>query len=238
MMLRSVNNTPPRSRLHAIVSNGMGRALLLIGLTALVLAVMALLWGRWVPVGPAESVDRPPGAGISSGEQPPESTPNGSTGATDGVSALWTQVDESTMAALPPYADDWSAQGRVLVEVSDLDRLWGTQVGDRLGLPVPQLRTTYQAVVDEIDEGAGARALVGTIAGSDGYRRRSVVTIGPASLFAFIDTPNGTYEFAIDLGRHRHGWLVPSSSMQARWDFSKPDYFIDRDRNAGRDLAP
>ena len=82
----------------------------------------------------------------------------------------------------------------------------------------------------EVDEDVGARALVGTITGSDGYRRRSVVTIGPTSLFAYIDTPNGTYEFAIDLGLHRHGWLLPTSSMLAGWDFSEPDYFIDRSR--------
>ncbi|MCZ0954924.1 MAG: hypothetical protein OXQ89_14065 [Rhodospirillaceae bacterium] len=139
------------------------------------------------------------------------------------------------MAILPPYTEEWSVEGRALVEVLNTDRLWAAQVGDRLALPVPQLGTTFRSVVDEIDEDVGARALVGTITGSDADGHRNVVTIGPTSLFAFIDTPNGTYEFAIDLALHQHGWLVPTSSMLAGWDFSQPDYFIDRDRDTGSD---
>lgn len=199
---------------------------------------MALLWGRWVPVEPARNVDRQQDVGVQQSEQSTESASAASTAGTDDVSPLWVQVDESTMAVLPPYVDDWSAEGRVLVEVSAIDGLWAAQVGDRLALPVPQLGTTFRSVVDEIDEDVGARALVGTITGSDGYPRRSVVTIGPTSLFAFIDTPNGTYEFAIDLGLHQHGWLVPTSSMLAGWDFSEPDIFIDQDGDAGSDISP
>ena len=146
--------------------------------------------------------------------------------------SLWVEVDESTVAMLPPYSENWSTEGRVLVEVSATDWLWAAQVGDRLALPVPQLGTTFRSVVDEIDEDVGARALVGTITGSDGYRHRSVVTIGPTSLFAYFDTPNGTYEFETDLGLNQHGWLVPTSSMLAGWDFSEPDYFIDQDGDA------
>ncbi|MCY3604481.1 MAG: hypothetical protein OXH45_01855 [Gammaproteobacteria bacterium] len=213
----------------------MRRPLLVIGLTAIVLLVLALMWGRWDPVEPARNVDRQPEAAVSQSEQPTESASTASTDATDDLNPLWTQVDESTMAVLPPYANEWSPEGRVLVEVSAIDWLWSAQAGDRLALPVPQLGTTFRSVVDEIDEDVGARALVGTITGSDGYRRRSVVTIGPTSLFAFIDTPNGTYEFAIDLALHQHGWLVPTSSMLAGWDFSKPDYFINRDGDAGTD---
>ena len=219
----------------------MRRPLLVIGLTAVVLFVMALLWERRDPAGPAGDIEPQPDLGVSPSEQPEESVPAVSTDLTDtadDVSPLWAQIDESTLAVLPPYAEDWSAEGRALVEVSDTDRLWAVQVGDLLALPVPQLGATYQAVVEEIDQGAGARALVGTITGSDGYSGRSVVTIGPASMLAFIDTPNGTYEFEIELDRHQHGWLVPSSSMLAGWDFSKPDYFIDQDDDAGGGISP
>lgn len=216
----------------------MRRTLLAIGMTAMILVVVALLLGRWDAAGPDGNAGSPPGADRPLEEQPADAAPAVSTDAADGDGPLWAPVDESNLAALPPYAGDWSAGGRALVEVAATDRLWAVPVGARLALPVPQLGTTYQAVVEEIDEGAGARALVGTIAGSDGYRRRSVVTIGPTSLFAFIDTPNGTYELAVELDRYEHGWLVPTSSMLAGWDFSEPDYFIDQDGDAGSDIAP
>ena len=219
----------------------MRRPLLVIGLTAVVLIVMALLWERRDPAGPAGDIEPQPDLGVSPSEQPEESVPAVSTDLTDtadDVSPLWAQIEESTLAVLPPYAEDWSAEGRALVEVSDTDRLWAVQVGDLLVLPVPQLGATYQAAVEEIDQGAGARALVGTITGSDGYPRRSVVTIGPASLLVFIDTPNGTYELEIELDRYEQGWLVPSSSMLAGWDFSEPDYFVDQDGDAGGDIPP
>ncbi len=223
----------------------MRRTLLAIGLTAAVLAVVALLWGRWDAAGPAGIADSPPDAELPPGEQSTDPAvgtggADGSAGndAADGDGPLWAQVDESTLAVLPPYAGEWSAEGRALVEVADTDRLWAVPVGAQLALPVPQLGATYQSVVEEIDEGAGARALVGTITGNDGIRRRSVVTVGPASLFAFIDTPNGTYEFAIELDQYEHGWLVPTSSMLAGWDFSEPDYFVVEDEAAGGGGAP
>lgn len=158
--------------------------------------------------------------------------------ADEATGSLWVEVDESTVAMLPPYSGNWSTEGRALVEVPVTDWLWAAQVGDRLSLPVPQLGTTFRSVVDEIDEDVGARALVGTITGSDGYRHRSVVTVGPTSLFAYIDTSMGTYEFAIDLTQHEHGWLVPTSSMLAGWDFSEPDYFIAQDGDGGSAIAP
>ena len=102
------------------------------------------------------------------GEQSTESASTVSTAGTNDVSPLWVQLDESTMAVPPPYANEWSPAGRVLVEVAAIDWLWAAQVGDRLALPVPQLGTTLRSVVDEIDEDVGARALVGTITGSDG----------------------------------------------------------------------
>ena len=50
-----------------------------------------------------------------------------------------------------------------------------------------------------------------------------MVTVGPASLFAYIDTPVGSYEL---LGGKDFGWLLPTSSMMAGWDFSQPDYIL------------
>ena len=194
-----------------------------------------MLWRSGDLPAPGQDLEGRQEEGATGSEPSPESALTDSPEADEVTGSLWVEVDESALAVLPPYSGDWSAEGRALVEVLDTDRLWAVQVGDLLALPVPQLGTTYRAVVEEIDQGAGARALVGRITGSDGVRRRSVVTVGPTNLFAFIDTPIGTYEFAIDLGLYQQGWLVPTSSMLAAWDFGEPDYFIARDGDA---IAP
>ena len=215
--------------------NRLCRPFLVIGVCVAILLGSALLWRPWDSPGPGQNTDVRQEEGAARSEQSAETTPVVSSEADGDAGSLWVEVEASTLAILPPYAEDWSVEGRALVEVLDTDRLWAAQVGDRLVLPVPQLGTTYRAIVEEIDEDVGARALVGTIAGSDGNPRRSVITVGPTSLFAYIDTPNGTYEFEIDLGLNQHGWLVPTSSMLAGWDFSEPDYFIDQDGAAGLD---
>ena len=226
------------------------------GLCAAVLLAWAVPWRSWDLPAPGQDIDGRQEETTAGSEPSPESALTDSPEAAEAADppeaaeaadppeadeaadppeadeaagSLWVEVDESTLAVLPPYFEEWSTEGRALVEVPATDWLWAAQVGDQLALPVPQLGTTLRSVVDEIDEGAGARALVGTITDGDGDRRRSVVTVGPTSLFAFIDTPNGTYEFEIDLDLHQHGWLVPTSSMLAGWDFSEPDVFIDPD---------
>ena len=141
-------------------------------------------------------------------------------------SPLWLPVDENQVADLPSWPAEWSEQGRALVTVSGIastSTSW--TVGDRLTLPVPQLGVTYRSVIEEIDEAVGSRAFLGWIADDDGHRGRYVVTIGPNSLFAYIDTPNGPYELMAD---HRSGWLLPASSMMAGWDFSKSDIVPER----------
>ena len=215
--------------------NQICRPLLVFGVCAAILLSSALLWRPWDSPAPGRDLDVRQEEGAAQSEQSAETNPVDSREADEDADSLWVEIDELTLAILPPYTEDWSVEGRALVEVLNTDRLWAAQVGERLALPVPQLGTTFRSVVDEIDEDVGARALVGTITGSDADGHRNVVTIGPTSLFAFIDTPNGTYEFAIDLALHQHGWLVPTSSMLAGWDFSQPDYFIDRDRDIGSD---
>ncbi|MYD97962.1 MAG: hypothetical protein F4X98_11330 [Gammaproteobacteria bacterium] len=138
--------------------------------------------------------------------------------------ALWTAVGEGTVADLPRYAPEWSVEARVLVSVSDVAAAapnW--RIGDTLALPIPQIGATYRPVIEEIDDAVGARAVLGWISGDDGRRRLFVVTVGPMNLFAFIDTPQGSYELLAD---HRYGWLLPSSSMKAGWDYSEPDFTL------------
>ena len=142
----------------------------------------------------------------------------------DARKPLWQAVEETAVANPPPYAAEWSTADRALVRISsDAFAAEAWRVGDRLTLSLPQLGETYRGTIEEIDAGAGARSLLGKIVGDDGRARRYVVTVAPTSLFAYIDTPRGSYEL-IAVGEF--GWLVPTSSIAAGFDFSTPDYII------------
>ena len=124
---------------------------------------------------------------------------------------LWVEVDKAEVANPPPFAVEWSTEGRLLVRISEMAAAGSWRIGDRLALPVPQVGETYRPVIEAIDDGPGARAFLGRTDGPEG-RRRCVLTVGPTSLFAYIDTPIGPYELLAD---HAYGWLLPSSSLGA-----------------------
>ena len=203
--------------------------LLLVGLPVLGLVLVGLVWFRPTGEQPGDGPVSAPVAKPESRSEPPMTTAS-PTVATQ-QDALWVQVDEAAIPVPPPYAAEWSTEGRALVRISDMaSTAW--RVGDRLTLPLPQLSETYEPLIEEIDEAVGSRALLGKIDGDDGRRWRYVVTIGPTSVFAFIDTPRGPYEL---VANREHGWLLPSSSMMAGWDFSKSDIILpQRDRGTGR----
>ena len=150
---------------------------------------------------------------------------------------LWQAVDERTLGTLPYFSGEWSPKGRVLVRVggaSAVAQAW--QVGDRLAIPLPQTGETLRPVIDGIDNGPGyARSALGTAVDADGVSRRVVVTVGPESVFAYIDTPNGSYELFADSD---HGWLLPTASMMAGYDFSEPDYVLPEHGANGIRLPP
>ena len=163
---------------------------------------------------PATGHDRPARAADSDAASPPApDTP------------LWQALDETAVYPLPDYAPEWSTEGRVLVRTSTaMATAAGWRVGDRLALPVPQLGAVYRPLIEEIDDGPGpSRSALGMVRGDDGRNRRFVVTVGPAHVFAYIDTPRGPYELT---GGERLGWLLPTSSMMAGFDFSEPDYIL------------
>ena len=209
--------------------NGCRQTLLLGVLSALGLLTLAGLSWLWWP-GHANPAEAPPEGESKDNTLAPRAleTPEPPlvsktlSGTTDRDAPLWMVIDESAVADPPPWADDWSTDGRALVEIAGIASLdW--RVGDRLTLPVPQLDETFRAVIEEIDDGFGARALLGVVSGEDGHMRRVVVTVGPESLFAFINTPQGSYELLAD---RRYGWLLPSSNMMAGGDFSKSDIVL------------
>lgn len=138
---------------------------------------------------------------------------------------LWRVVDEHATTVKPPYPAEWSEAGRTLVDVSGAAgtaSAW--QAGDRVSMQLPQLGVSYEGDIERLDEGPGySRSARGWAVGADGRSRRFVVTVGPTRIFAYIDTVQGPYELVADT---RLGWLLPSSSMLAGIDFSKPDYII------------
>lgn len=154
--------------------------------------------------------------------QPPTPEPTAPP-ATD--TPLWQAIDETAVPTPPDYAPDWSTEDRVLVRTAPaLAAAGGWRVGDRITLPVPQLGAVYRPLIEEIDDGpGGSRSVLGTVRGDDGRDRRYVVTVGPAHVFAYIDTPQGPYELS---GGRELGWLLPTSSMMAGFDFSEPDYLL------------
>ena len=109
------------------------------------------------------------------------------------------------------------------------------QIGDQMTIPLPQLGETYYPIIDALDEGPGnSRAALAKSVSTDGHTRRIVVTVGPTSTFAFIDTPHGVYELVAE---QEFGWLLPATSMMSGFDFSQPDYILPDDTRRRR-LAP
>ena len=203
--------------------------------TALALLAAAIWWHSLPGEAPddaaTDSVEAPapavPGPAAKPIHRPSAPVPASST---NDPAPLWRPIDEASLGALPPYGEDWSKEGRVLVGLSaDLAATGALREGDRLTLSVPQLGEVRSSAIEEVSEGAGSRSLLGRAAWGDGRPRRWAVTVGSGSLFAWIDTPAGPHELAI---RGRYGWLVPSVNKMAGVDFSQPDYFVlDRDGN-------
>lgn len=196
-------------------------------LAAGMLAAMAILvvWRldpTGIPPDTHPSPDARPAAGQASPTRPPTSEP---VVPTSTATPLWQALDESAVPRLPDYAPEWSTEDRVLVRTAPaMAAAGGWRVGDRITLPVPQLGAVYRPLIEEIDDGpGGSRSVLGMVRGDDGRDRRYVVTVGPAHVFAYIDTPRGPYELS---GGRELGWLLPTSSIMAGFDFSEPDYIL------------
>ena len=199
-----------------------------VGVGALLVAVAAVV--LWRPESPTAVPPAPPAASAGAAESPRTLPPAvDSPAPAPGDPALWHALDEHSVRRLPDYAREWSTEGRVLVSTAPaMAAAGGWRVGDRLTLSVPQLGAVYRPLIDEIDDGpGGSRSVLGMVRGDDGRARRFVVTVGPAHVFAYVDTPRGPYELS---GGRELGWLLPTSSMMAGFDFSEPDYILPETR--------
>ncbi|MCY3621604.1 MAG: hypothetical protein OXH68_07815 [Gammaproteobacteria bacterium] len=134
-------------------------------------------------------------------------------------------VDERAVDSAPPYNDKWSEAGRALVDVTSAVATAATwREGDLLVLDLPHIGASVEGRIDRITDGPGySRSVRGLAVDADGRDRRFVLTVGPTRVFAYIDTADGPYEL---LGNTRLGWLLPTSSILAGFDFSEPDYVL------------
>ena len=196
------------------------------GIAVVLLGVVAALFshtrGSARPVEPSVGSVEP----FSADGVPPDGHAEASFRRQGGSKPLWRVVDEGAVQDTPPFSESWSNVGRVLVDVTataSLANAW--RVGDRLAFELPQLGGVHEWTVEQIVEGwdARSRSVRGWVDNGEDRPRRIVVTVGPNRVLAYIDTPQGSYELT---GNARLGWLLPSSSMMAGFDFSKPDYVL------------
>ena len=112
------------------------------------------------------------------------------------------------------------------------------QAGDRVDLVVPQLGISYTTTILRVESLiGGARSYVGRLIEGDRLST-FVVTVGANGTFAYLGTPEGSYEL---VGNRELAWLMPTANMDRHVDYSKPDYFVggeDRDVVIGHQLDP
>ena len=200
------------------------RRRLLVGGVALAAALAILVFVGLPPHRPT-----PASAPLAAPPKPPvpemapvaaPSAPHVAPPATQEPVAAWREADVDAATELPPYKE--VVAGRALVRVSPALR--SLDVGDPIAIAVPQLGETWETVVDEVERGPGAaRSLIGALTESGGRRREFVVTTGNRYVFAWLDTPAGTYEL---VAPGELGWLMPSVNMDQHVDYSQPDYYI------------
>ena len=202
-------------------------------LASIAAAAIALVWFESYRIPSPGPALQPESAGPASRETKSAQLREAGAGASTAPS-LWRVVDEGSVPNHPPVGDGWSAAGRVLVDVTAATAAaHGWRPGDRVAVDVPQLGVRYEAEIDRIEDGPGrTRAARGMTVDADGHERRVVVTVGPGRVFAYVDTPRGPYEL---VGDGRLGWLLPTSSMMAGVDFSRPDYFVSHGERRGAD---
>ncbi|MDE0244634.1 MAG: hypothetical protein OXM59_04715 [Gammaproteobacteria bacterium] len=210
-----------------LYSNRAVRLGVVVGAVMAALAIVAVLvWGAAQRDAPAPATASHSADPHSAPPLPAESSAgNEPTPSAEPTVPLWRVLDERVADVKPPYPANWSEAGRALVDVSGATRTASAwQVGDRVSMQLPQLGVAYEGGIERLDEGLGhSRSARGWATGTNGRERRFVVTVGPTRVLAYIDTAEGPYELVADT---RLGWLLPSESMLAGIDFSKPDYII------------
>ena len=188
----------------------------------LIAALFHLAWRapeRAAPDVPLDSRDPPAVTRDESATQ--TNAPSAAAAAQESVQidldALWTAIDEGTVAELPAYKE--TVRDRVLVRIAGLPAEW--RVGQRIAVPIPQLDETFTPVIERVKPGPnGTRSYIGSLTEVPGRVHRFTITVGPRNTFAHLSTPDGTYEL---VATGELGWLMPAANMDRHVDYSVPD---------------
>ena len=140
----------------------------------------------------------------------------------------WSAADRGAVEPdrLPPYQETFT--DAELVSLASDMRTW--RAGTRVEFDIPQTGATLESVIERVETGlAGNISYIGRVVGQDSPHR-IVVTVGTRNAFAYIGSARGGYEM---VGNREFGWLMTSAGMDRHVDYSKPDYYVPRDRQRG-----
>ena len=139
------------------------------------------------------------------------------------AASIWSYVDVGASSSSLPNSYYQEVEDKALVQVIQPAPL--LDVGDHVAVDIPQLGRKSRAVVERVEHGPGmhTRTATGYTTDVDGARHVFVYTVGPDAAFAYIGTPNGTFELVAE---GELGWLMPTTSMERHVDHTKPDYFV------------
>ena len=133
---------------------------------------------------------------------------------------MWSLIEESNVPEIRGYQGD--VVGAVPLEIKTK---WASKIalGDNILLSIPQIDFELLLVVTQVKSRVrGIKVITAT-----GIEESAdlLLTLGPSSTFANINTPTGTYEL---VGTASFGWLMPSANMDPNVNYAKPDYVVQK----------
>ena len=133
---------------------------------------------------------------------------------------MWSLIEESNIPEIRGYQGD--VVGAVPLEIKTK---WSSKIalGDNILLSIPQIDFELLLVVIQVKSRVrGIKVITAT-----GIEESAdlLLTLGPSSTFANIDTLKGTYEL---VGTASFGWLMPSANMDPNVNYAKPDYVVQK----------
>ena len=133
---------------------------------------------------------------------------------------MWSLIEESNIPEIRGY------QGGVVGAVPlKIKTTWSSKIalGDNILLSIPQIDIELLLVVTRVKNRVRGIKVITATGIEDSADL--LLTLGPSSTFANIDTLKGTYEL---VGTASFGWLMPSAIMDPNVNYAKPDYVVQK----------